>query len=172
MNWVVNSCLLIFLGCIVFQDFKQRQISWFFIPLLFVGFMYKECYSDGGAIKDLMLNIGFVLIQLVVLTAYMSVKNKKIVNVINSYLGIGDILFFAVLCAAFSPINFLVFYLCSIVLTLIGYLIYNAIIKSSQKEIPLAGAMASGMMMLMIANFFLPKMNLYNDTFFISCFIK
>jgi hypothetical protein len=173
MTWIVNSCILIFLGCIVFQDFKQRQISWFFIPLLLAGFIYKAFYTNNGVgVNGLLVNVGFVLLQLTVLTIYMSVKNKKMVNIINSYLGIGDVLFFIVLCGAFSPINFLVFYLCSIVLTLIGYLLYNIMIKGSQKEIPLAGAMASGMILLMIANIFLPKMNLYSDDFFISCFIK
>lgn len=125
----------------------------------------------GVVFKDVIFNLSFIIIQLVLLTVYMSVKNKKFVNIVNTYLGIGDILFFIVIAAAFSPFNFIVFYIISTILTLLGFLLVSAV-KKSTGEIPLAGSMASMMIVLMFLNFYLPDLNFYNDDFFISCFIN
>lgn len=173
MLLVLNICLMICLFFIVFQDFRQREISWFFIPLLLAGFIYTAMYKEnaGIAFKYILFNLSFIIIQLVLLTIYMSVKNKKLVNIVNTYIGIGDILFFAVIAAAFSPFNFIVFYLISTILTLLGFALFN-LLKGSSREIPLAGAMAGAMMILMIMNFCVPELNFYNDDFFISCFTK
>ncbi len=98
-------------------------------------------------------------------------KNKRIVNIIDTYIGLGDVLFFAVMAAAFSPINFIVFYLVSTVLTLISFLVYT-FVKKQPGEIPLAGAMSIGMLLLMLLNAFMPSLNFYNDDFFISCLAR
>jgi|SRR3989344_8714186 len=169
----IQSCLIVCLLFIAFQDFKQRAISWFLIPLLLIGFVYTAFQNSRYEIvlKDVAFNLSFIMLQLVLLTVYMSVKNKKIVNIVNTYIGIGDILFFVVIAAAFSPFNFIVFYLTSTILTLFGFMLY-ALIKKSTKEIPLAGSMASVMIVLMAINFCFPNLNFYNDEFFISCFIN
>lgn len=172
MLLAVKLVVMICLVLIAFQDFKQRAISWFLIPILFVGFVFIAIQNSAWEfyLNELLFNLCFILIQLLLLTVYMSVKNKKFVNIVNSFLGIGDILFFVVLSAAFSPVNFIVFYLASTILTLIGYVIYKSWAKTNA-EIPLAGAMASMMLVLMILNFCIPSMNFHNDNFFIFSFI-
>lgn len=164
---------MICLFLMAFQDFKQREISWFLIPIAFVGFFYAAMYNNAFEVvlKDVVFNLIFIIVQIILLTIYMSVKNKKLVNIVNTYIGIGDILFFAVIAAAFSPFNFIIFYLASTILTLLGFVLIS-MVKKSAKEIPLAGSMASVMLILMILNFCLPNLNFYNDDFFISYFGK
>ena len=172
MLLVVKLAVMICLCLIAFQDFRHRAVSWFLIPILFIGFVFIALQTSVWEYywKELVFNICFILVQLVLLTMYMSVKNKKFVNIVNSFLGIGDILFFVVLAAAFSPFNFVVFYLTSTILTLIGYGLF-VFIKKVKTEIPLAGAMASMLLVLMILNFCIPNLNLHNDNFIIFSFI-
>lgn len=173
MMIAVNVCLMICLFFIAFQDFKQREIAMFFIPILFIGFVYVAFQSNffDVALNNLIFNLSFVIVQLVISTIYISVKKNKVVNIVDTYIGAGDILFYVVIAAAFSPFNFIVFCSVGMILTILGVLLFN-LFKQSSKELPLAGSMATMMMVLMIVNFCLPNMNFYNDDFFFSCFVK
>ena len=166
MLYLINFCLLLLLTIIVLQDFKHRLISWPLIPLLFL------CFLAQGLIKSpipelfryTLFNLTFIFLQLLVLTLYISIKQKKIVNIINSYLGLGDILFFAVITIAFSPINFILFYLAGLIFTLISYRIYIAIHTAGSKEIPLAGTMSAAMILIILTDCWAPGNHFYDDT--------
>jgi len=106
------------------------------------------------------------------LTIYISIKNKKFINVINSSLGLGDVLFFVVVCVAFSAINFILFYVMSLLFTLVGFIAYNTLVKKSVKEIPLAGAMAMVMITLIVLNQWMPQFNFYNDDYITGLLIN
>ncbi len=148
MNYLIETSSLIILGFLAYQDFKQREISWILIPLLIIlhAIISIRSISLENAVLYFLINSGFILLQLLFLTVYFSVKNRAFTNIINTYLGIGDIWFFVVLALAFSPVNFILFYLGSLFLTMIGFLVWKGLSKSSEKEIPLAGVMAVGLM--------------------------
>lgn len=160
---IANLLIFVCLAVIVVQDFKHRQISWFLIPLALTGFVYKAFLSGDFAWKDFLLNVGFVLIQLLLLSLYFSLKNKRLINIVDRYLGLGDILFFIVLCAVFSPVNFILFYLFSLTITLMSIVIYTVISRHQTPAIPLAGAMAALLILLLLTNLVFPQFNLYND---------
>lgn len=133
--------LLGLLAIVCYQDFKQRAISWWLIPLLFIpcyGIAYL-CF-DASLWFGVSVNLGFILIQLLGLSLYFSVKNRKLVNITKEYLGIGDILFFIPLCFLFSPLHFIVFFISSFIFILIGYFLWK--LYQPTKTIPLAGALA------------------------------
>lgn len=174
MQHVIDTCLLLLLSVVLFQDLKQRQISWFLIPLLLVSFIAQGLFRipANELIHYTMFNIGFVFVQLVILTAYISIKNKRLVNIINSYLGIGDVLFIATVAAAFSPLNFIIFYIAALLFTLLVFLVVKLLTKKLSKEIPLAGAMAAVMIALILVNQWMPGFNFYKDDFLTAWFIK
>ncbi|MES2141101.1 MAG: hypothetical protein V4511_15450 [Bacteroidota bacterium] len=174
MQYVIDICLLLLLAVVLFQDLKQRQISWFLIPLLLVFFIAQGLFRipANELIHYTMFNIGFIVVQLVILTVYISIKNKKLVNIINSYLGIGDVLFIATVAAAFSPFNFIIFYIAALLFTLLVFLMVTLLTKNLSKEIPLAGAMAAVIMVLIIVNQWLPVFNFYNDDYLTGWFGK
>jgi hypothetical protein len=156
------------LGCVTVQDLRAREISWCLIPLLLAGFFLR-----GGILlpeisvlfKYFLVNLGFVVLQLVVLSVIISIKNKRVVNIINTYLGLGDILFFVVLCGAFSPLNFITFYVGSIILTLISIIVYNKITSTKVREIPLAGSLSLAMGISTFISVLNSPVNLLNDSF-------
>jgi hypothetical protein len=143
---------------------KHRAISWVLIPLALAGFVYKGMVSENILLKDVLLNIAFVSVQLVLLTVYMSIKNKRLVNIVDTYLGLGDVLFFVVICAAFSTLNFIVFYLVSMIITLTGAIAYNGFRKKKSVDIPLAGAMAGILIVLML----IPGVGFYDDGYLLE----
>lgn len=90
-------------------------------------------------VKDAALNIGFIVLQLGMLSIYFSVKNKKWLNIADKYLGWGDILFFICIAFLFSPLNYVAFYIISLVFTILLVFLQKALKLSNNKEIPLAG---------------------------------
>ncbi len=162
--------LLIFFSLIVivFQDFKQRQISWFLIPLALTGVLIRSMTSENNNLNNFLFNITFISVQLVLLTIYFSIKNKKFLNIIDTCLGLGDVLFFVVVSAFFSPLNFIVFYVCSMILTLTGIIVYNLLSKKRTKDIPLAGAMAVVLIVLLTTTLVFPHIDFYNDTYLLT----
>jgi hypothetical protein len=152
MLFGVQLFIFLLLGIIAFQDFRERQISWLLLPVLFISFSVKT-YSEIGweaLFSNLLFNIGFIVFQLLLLSLWISIKNRKLTNIIDTYLGLGDILFFAAICNAFTSFQFLVFYVVSIVITVIGFLIYKLFSKNSSPEIPLAGSMAAVLIIFLI----------------------
>jgi len=94
-----------------------------------------------------------------------SLKEKKITNIIDSHLGLGDVLFFIVLTVAFSPVNFIVFYLGSVLLT---SLIYGGIVLITKNQgtlIPLAGAMSLLLIVALIMDETSSSLHFYQDIF-------
>jgi hypothetical protein len=173
MFLLVDAGLIVLLAIVLFQDFRTRQISWYLIPLLLSLFIFKAFFllSLSEITRNSLFNFIFILLQLLALTAYISFKKKKLTNIINTYIGIGDVLFFIVICLSFSPANFILFYVLSNVIILISFLAYNIITKKSSKEIPLAGGMAGVIILLIIFSHFIPQIAFYNDNNIISLFL-
>jgi hypothetical protein len=168
MLFIANILILLSLTVIAFQDFKQRQISWFLIPLALTGFVCKAVFYQNNVVHDFLFNASFILLQLICLTIYFSVKNKRFLNILDTYLGLGDILFLVVVCTVFSPVNFILFYLCSMILTLIGVLLYNSFATKRTADVPLAGSMAAILLVLVIVTIVFPGINFHNDTLFLT----
>jgi len=162
--------LISLLIAVVIQDFKNKAISWFLIPLLFVGFSIKALLTIEVEefISYSLINLLLVSINLLGVTILISMKEKKMTNILNTHLGLGDVLFFVVLTVVFSPINFVLFYLLSIATTAI---IYGGIMwLNAPKEkmlIPLAGAMSIPLISLLFIEQFTTYFQLYEELFLI-----
>lgn len=170
MEKIPDAFIIIFLYLITIQDFRQRKISWILIPLLILFMVMSAAITNSltQVFRFALFNSCFMIFQLVLLTLYFSIKKKKITNIINSNIGIGDILFFLVLCLAFSPLNFTIYYLSSLIITLIGFTIYKKkIIGIMKAEIPLAGAFAISLILCLGMKYFVP-ISLYQDNWFMQ----
>ncbi len=133
--------LVILLLIMTVQDFKERAISWWLIPLLFICSFGVGWHTLGNNLWFIVfINSLFLFIQLLGLSLYFSIKHRKLVNITEEYLGIGDILFFLPLCFLFSPLHLIVFFISSFICILIGYFLWKQ--YQPIQSIPLAGAMA------------------------------
>lgn len=136
--------LIVILLIITYQDLKSRAISWWTIPLLLSSIIYIRLAEqswelllvEGG------INLTFLVVQYVLISVYFSLKHRRILNIADTFLGWGDILFLITLAFLFPTISFIVFYLSSIIVVLVGFVFYKQLINTSIKTIPLAGGQA------------------------------
>ncbi|HEY8400583.1 MAG TPA: hypothetical protein VIK89_04940, partial [Cytophagaceae bacterium] len=137
---ITAIALLIF---IFYQDYKYRAVYWFLFPLLALTFLLYNLNMAGWQEvgNNMLINLGFISTQLALLTLYFSLKYRRLVNISDSLLGLGDILFLLVLGVLFSPLNFIVYYLLSLLIVLL----VAVLLRISGRElgkIPLAGIQA------------------------------
>lgn len=173
MNIVVEILLLVLLFLIVFQDIKYRAISWVVLPVIVFLFAYRQGSMLGVNVllSNTGINFSFVVLQYGLLSLYFSIKNKHLVNIIDQYIGLGDVLFFVVLCFAFSPVNYIAFYFGTTIFTLIAVLAYNVFSKKSSAQIPLAGIQSAWMAVLLMFNSLWRTVPFYNDLTILSYWI-
>lgn len=169
MEIALQIIICLFLVFLAYQDFRYRAISWWLIPVLFGMLAYTNIQRASLEIvlENLMLNFGFIAIQLGALYIYFSIKNRCFVNIINTYLGSGDVLFFVVLAVSFSFLNYIVFQVVSFLLVAIGFGIVKMIKRNSSPEIPLAG----GMSLVLILSFIIGEIktiSFYDDLFLLN----
>lgn len=153
---------------VAYQDFKYRGIHWIWVVLVFCSLTIKMLLESNWHIvfQNFVMNSLFLGMQLVVLFVYFSMKNKAITNIINRYIGLGDILFFLAICSAFSLLNFIVF----LFLGLLGISAVFAglfVLKRNEIQIPLAGLFSIGLIGVLILNE-LGIFNLYDDSYVLN----
>jgi hypothetical protein len=134
----MSGFLLIPLIAIIYEDFKYRAIHWWWlITISVMSFFLKDVY-----LNVVILNLSFICIQLLGVTLYFSIKHGRFINLTNSFIGIGDILFFLSISFCLNPLEFIHFHIYSMIFALIGYTILKKIIEPKYTTIPLAGWMS------------------------------
>lgn len=141
MLHITYLLLLLVLSVVIFQDFRLRAIHWILIPSLLFLCIYKSRAIAGTEQMQSAFgqNSLFIIVQLVILIFYFSFRTKKIEPVINSYLGLGDVLFLIAIAPSFCFGNFLLFIVGGFTLILIAYGLFSILKIKTQRQIPLAG---------------------------------
>jgi hypothetical protein len=169
MQVILLIIAVLLLSVIVYQDFTKRAISWFLIPMLLVVFIANGLLQIN--IEEFAwysgINLFQIILNLLGVTLLISIKEKKLTNILNSHIGLGDILFFLLLATVFSPINFMVFYYGSILISLIVYGSIKLIDKSNQKPAPLAGLMSVMLVIVIIIEQSTSLIHFYDDFIFL-----
>ena len=136
--------LLALLGVFI-QDIKSRSVYWLLFPILIVLFIITA-FIDHRAFNELWLsislNLGFIGLQLLIITCWFSLKEKRWVNISNGLLGWGDILFLVSISFYLSFVNFLFFHIASLILSLIVWILWQFFSAEKSKHVPLAGLQA------------------------------
>ncbi|MFD2162280.1 hypothetical protein ACFSJU_07735 [Paradesertivirga mongoliensis] len=162
---LIKTLLIAGLLFVFYQDLRYRAVYWVLFPAL-LGLLVLLGIQERD-ILDLTLsstyNLAFLLLQLLVLFIYFSVKAGRFVNITSGYLGWGDVLF--LLCIAFylSPVNYLLFYILSLVLVLLGALLIYTFRHAQEIKIPLAGLQAILFASLLVTDWNLKILNITND---------
>jgi hypothetical protein len=163
MSLPLSLLILLILVMVAWQDFKYRAITWLYFPLLAL-FIVLEIYFATGQFFGFFffINLLFVIIQLLLITLYLSLKKREFIRIWHNYLGIGDIYFFVILCLIFSPVNFILFYLLSLVLS-VAIATAMQVSGNSFRLIPLAGIQSVLLALLLAAKLFIGSIDLRTD---------
>ncbi|MCD0487350.1 hypothetical protein LPB86_03860 [Pedobacter sp. MC2016-14] len=160
--------VLFFLVFICYQDFRFRAVYWICFPVLGALLLFLK-YQKAGAEDSLwhsIIGLSFFGLQLLLLWAYFSLKHKKPVDLTAAHLGWGDVLFLAILPFYLSPVNYIAFYMGSLVLVLLyvaGTRLMQQAEKPANPHIPLAGLQAIILAAVLLLSIFIPQIKLYND---------
>ncbi len=145
---------------IAYQDFKQRAISWYWPVLLFVVSAFSGWNLYGTEMfKNIAFNLAFLVILFSTVTIYFSIKAKKLTNIFDVFIGWGDVVFLLALVPFFHPLDFVLFYTFSTILSLIIALTLKG------KEIPYAGILSALMIVTFLVGFITDTMWLMNLQF-------
>jgi hypothetical protein len=125
---------------IFYQDFKFRHF-WTIIYLLLISIsVVNLIFFNINFLKYtyFIFNICFIAITYSGVWLYFILKHRGYINIINTQIGIGDVLFFIPVCMYFSPFNFILYFLFVLGSSLIYFLL--SIFMGQEKQlIPLAG---------------------------------
>lgn len=154
------------------QDFRSRRIAWWLLPLFVTGIILV--FSAHGNGRDFFyffsLNLFFLVLQFIFLSGWYFVKNKKFTRIIDSKLGLGDVLFLVCIATMFSPGNFLLVYTSGMLFSLCTSLLIKFGRRNIDFEIPLAGLLAIPLIALCIWRLADPSLDFYNDDWLLAWF--
>lgn len=164
---ILMICLFIFV-----QDFKFRAVYWWLFPLLFLvlGLLTYDRTGPDQVTANLFANIGFVFLQIVLLSIYFSVKDRRLVNIFAHHFGVGDLLFLLSVTVYFSLFNYIIFYVTSLVMVIVFTLILNQLVKKTNPKIPLAGEQALLLVLFMAIDWLNSSINFSADLWVVNYF--
>lgn len=166
---ILSIVILLFLA---YQDVRSRGVSWILFPVLFLLFLLKtlQVKSVSQMLTYFGLNILMLLAVLALLTLYFFIREGKIQNIVDRYLGLGDICFWLVSAVCFAPVNFVLFFLASLILSLIIHLIVSQIQKD--QTVPLAGYQSLCLIVLVVfSNIYSSGSLLLSENWFINLLV-
>lgn len=165
MELTLKIVLSILLLIIAYQDFNYRAVSWVLFPLaLIIQVCIALLLSKTWVLFHyFLINLAILTVQLLVLSGYLLLKNrseqKNKLKMVGNYLGLGDVLFFVIVAAAFSPLNFVL----AMLLMFLFALLLSVFMVRKTKTIPLAGIMALAFIPIQGLNYFFTNFNPYID---------
>jgi hypothetical protein len=131
-----------------------------------VHFLLNRSIVDVGL--SLFINLGFLILQLVLLTVYFSIKGKKLINITVQLFGLGDVLFLFSIAFYLSVLNFLFFYITSLAFILLAWVLVQSFSSSKSKQIPLAGLQAILFSVFLSGDWFWLHLNATNDAWLLN----
>lgn len=151
------------------QDFVSRAIDWFLYPMVASCIILNGLTINGLLWNGFLVNLLFILMQLLLIAIYFKVVRGAELMRGEKLLGWGDVLFFGILTLALSPVNFFVFYLLSLSLTLIIFFIWQQV-KTQHLTVPLAGSQAFCLAILLLLDYKSLGWSLYDDSLLLKFF--
>jgi len=143
MKGLVFISLLIALSALALEDFKHRTVRVFWFPIVLMLAICYAVYEIG--FNALYMNTGVILlflgVQTFFLLAYFIIKHRKWVDLTDQHIGWGDVLFLLVVVPLFSPFVYILFYVFSLLCTILFVLGYQ-LLRNRMTFIPLAGIQA------------------------------
>lgn len=162
MWWLYTIAVPILLY-IAYQDFKERAVTWFLFPIVFIlGIIQVVLANEYWT--EVLMSLSFVMIIFLSLTIYYSIKYRKLHVIIDQELGLGDVLFLLILPLFMSSIYFLTFFVLS---NLVAVMVFGLILIKERNRIPLAGVQALMLALVLLLTSAL-NLSLYDSQLILS----
>ena len=163
---LISLPILLILALMSFQDFKYRAISWYAFPLLAIFLVFANPVFN---LTECLMNAGFVAVNYMLATVLISLKNRRMTNLMKAHIGPGDLLMLLCVAVYFPTLIFFLFYLGSLILIAVGTGIYMAWYKPREYTVPLAG-LQSAMLLVLLLTTWITGLQI-NDTLWIENYL-
>ena len=150
------------LAMVVWQDLKYRAVYTWLFPLLAIAVVAHSVVLGVFSMAAVATNLLLIAVQLGLLNLLMYWRTRKWLMHGERWIGWGDIAFFAVSACCFSTVNFVVFYVVSLLVVLFAALAAMAFGRFV-RTIPLAGGQALLLALLLAADHANRGRRLYMD---------
>jgi hypothetical protein len=172
---LVRILILVVLLLIFVQDLLSRSVYWIVFPVLTILLIVARVVlhqSLPEIWQSVLINCGFLAAQLLLVSAWFSFKQGRWVNIMSHLLGWGDVLFLLCITFYLSVLNFLAFYIVSLMGVLAFWLVGQMLISKKNRHIPLAGFQAILFAVFLINSWWLMPIDLMNDDWLLHFIIK
>ncbi|MCC8427241.1 hypothetical protein [Mucilaginibacter sp. UR6-11] len=162
--------LLIFL-----QDILSRSVYWILFPILtalFIAIRLLLHQFGFDTWQAILINVAFLALQLLLVSAWFSFKHGKQINIMTDLLGWGDVLFLLATTFYLSVLNFLFFYITSLIAVIVLWFLWKGIGRKKNKHIPMAGFQAVFFMAFLTNDWWLMHLNIMNDDWLLHLIVK
>ena len=153
VDFIILILLIGILVLTIYQDCKYRLIH-VIIPIVLLILASWSFLSKGLLIRDLLPSLVFLTLVIIGLFVYVSVKSKRLVNPIDSFLGLGDVLFFLAIIPLFYVTSYVLFFISGMFFSAIMHLVLGG---QKKDHLPLAGYLSIYLIVLLIVNQFTTK---------------
>jgi|GEM_PF-355549 len=164
---ILSIFIVLILSAIFWQDIRTFRIYWFFFPLLTLSWWLRDLIVLHERWVDIVqqsaIILGFLLLQWIMVSGYFSLRKGKWINLTLGFFGWGDVLFLVSISFGLSFVNFLVFYILSLIVILVGVAFMKRFYGFSWQWIPLAGLQSFLLAFLILFWTFFPKGEFYWD---------
>lgn len=153
MELTIQLIFCTILLAVVYMDFKERVVPLYLLFVLFIISLVYTCYQAdvATAFLQLALNTGLIVMLLVSLLFYYRLRQGSFKGVVNHKLGVGDMVFWVTIAPLFSLLNFILYFISSLLAVLI-LVVIRLIFNTKVDLIPLAGYQALFLLFITIGN--------------------
>ena len=171
---LIKIAILLVLLIVFIQDLASRAVYWLLFPVLAALFVTLRFHQDHfSAIWPVVsINIAFLLLQLLIISLYFSIKQRRWTNISLQLLGWGDILFLISLTFYLSTLNYLFFYISSLILSLIIWGLWQLFSSYKNIQLPLAGMQAFLLIGFLGSDWFIAHFKATDDYWLLKHLVK
>lgn len=139
---------------IAYQDLKSRKVDVILLAVLLLTAISHAWLAQQVDLIDIGLNFLFIVINCLAIWCYISIKNGSLTNPINSYVGLGDLIFWLDIIPLFEFRQFVTIFLLSLIFALGSHLILTrfSMYNSNHQSIPLAGLQGIFILFMLLMN--------------------
>lgn len=156
---ILQILTLVACGAMVFQDLKDREVTWFIFPLIGMGLAMAHLLRSTLSMFLISVLGNILLVSCILLLLWgmtRFVLHKKFLDV---SFGLGDMLFMYALALGFPTLTFIFLFVGSICFSLVALLVMKMFHK--METVPLAGYMGMFLIVVFLLTYWPTTPSLY-----------
>ena len=169
-----NILTILLLAVMSLQDFRSRSISAWLLPAITFALLVASVGANEWQLlfSNFIVNVLLLSLQFVALWLVISIRRKSWTNIINTYIGTGDILLLVCLTPFFSILNYSILFVASILIALFGAVIQRSFSRNANEYIPFAGILSIPLIALCVLRLVWPNVVVFSSDEWINIFLS